>query len=908
MGSWRTLALPKVERAYLVESLADESLDWHESLHVTATNSLGEAFLKQGDKAISVANLIDLISLGGLGPHFGLSGEQFPSFPDVLDSETLSEYRNQRRKWNSIARSVKAKHAIVFEQFLSRYLKGFPENESHRIMRISKNALRKSLQNLENAGLAPDDVQPRSQLAQDAQRFWKALSNSPEYRYLSFLRCDFWQQEPSNNLQNRINEVLSRLVKDADREVTIFFHGFYFYTPLQWALFRTLRKQPNLNLVFVVHDDGVSKSYETWRRFFGVSIGMPSLEYLAGAPEAINANLRLFEDALGGRYVNPNQTSAEALSFENPTHFVRHLRYESEARKAQNLKPLQVFGAREKDLQRFTQRLSGSLVNSSVALYQLPVGMFLVSLHACLQVDEKNELVLRMNFDDFMNMVPYLIQSDSDTSVEVKHVAELREFFSDCESLESWRLRANKLVTNVLRIKSIGSDRFGFNALSLLPWAGFSERQAEYLRQVVSNVCSLVEEIGLLQNVGLDDYSKFLNKHLEKALKSANPELHEEIVSRMEMFNLGDDFEIEVSGLVEIVQKLVGRESDYDDEEDATDRDDLFVKPLQALDALPFVSADSDILLANLSDKAFPSQKSLRIWPFEEEEVVPSSELASSGFAYLRLNVDCASLGDLYLLSAAFEGVPQTKKLFLTWMEESMGEKNSASPAISMLLELDTKSKAIRDAAGGLKVTKPSALGMEGNLFEFPAIAGDIEFEPNFDNFSALQLSAAAFCEKRFALQWAMGDAPSFQPKHLQDMLYGNMVGYLCKAFNLAESKAVEICNDFWPHLPDSIRVSSMIKRRINLSRTSSNYSWIYNLRGSKGEAIKMTDPRGRQNAAYQTLLDGKLSDQANRLTTWVNVVLPGGPFDSVKDRRQLCNLCPVSKVCSSKEDEHEDD
>jgi hypothetical protein len=908
MGSWRTLAFPKVERAYLIERLEKEGLSWRDALHVTATNSLGEAVLKQGDKTVTVDNLIDLISLDGLGPHFGASIDKFPVFPDDLNSETLSEYRNQRNKWFAMARAVKAKHAIVFDQFLSRYMKGFPDSESHRIMRISKIALRKSIQNMENAGLGPEDIRPRSNLAQDTQRFWRTLANSPEYRYLSFLRSDFWQKEPSNNLQNRISGVLARFIKEPEKETTIFFHGFYFYTPVQWALFRTLRKQPNLNLVFVVHDDGESNGFESWRRFFGVSIGMPSIEYLESAPGTINPNSRLFEDALGGRFVNPNQTSVEALCFENPTHFVRHLRYVSEARNAQNLKPLEVFGAREKDLQRFTQRLSGSLINSSVALYQLPVGMFLVSLHACLHVDDKNDLELRMNFDDFMNMVPYLIQSDSQPSVQVKDVAELREFFSDCESMDSWRLRAKSLVTNAQRIKSMGNDRFGFNALSMLPWAGFTERQAEQLRDLVIKVCSLVAEIGQLQSVGLDEYSKFLKKHLEQALKSANPELHEEILSRMEMFNLGDDFEIEVSGLVEIVRKLVGRESAYDDDEDATGREDRLVKPLRALDALPFMAAESDVLLANLSDKAFPAQISLRIWPFEENEVVPSGELATSGFAFMRLNVDCASLGDLYLLSAAFEGVPQSKKLFLSWMEESMGEKNSASPAISMLLELDLKSKAIREAIGGLSATKPSALGMEGILFDLPAIARDQATETNLDTFSALQLSAAAFCEKRFALQWAMGDAPAFQSKHLQDMLYGNMVGYLSKAFRYPESTAISVCNDFWPHLPESIKVSSMHKRVIKQVGISAHFSWIYTLAGWRGRSINLRNSRGRQNAAYQTLIDGKFSDESNRLTTWVDVIMPGGPFGSARERRQLCNMCPVSKVCSSRDDEHEED
>ena len=53
-------------------------------------------------------------------------------------------------------------------------------------------------------------------------------------------------------------------------------HGFYFYSPVQWAFFQALARVPDVDQVFIVHDDGDNPAFSTWRYFFRTEWQMPA--------------------------------------------------------------------------------------------------------------------------------------------------------------------------------------------------------------------------------------------------------------------------------------------------------------------------------------------------------------------------------------------------------------------------------------------------------------------------------------------------------------------------------------------------------------------------------------------------------------------------------------------------------
>ena len=901
MGSWKTIGLPSVRREALVNALTSEGLSWVNGLHVTATQSLCDAFLSANDKAISIGNLIDMISLQNFSHPFGVSPDKFPAFP-IEVKEDLASYRNEKKNWTARASRAKTIHSFVFDQFLIRYLRQNSGNAAMSILGKSRTALRKTIQNLENAGITPNQLSPDTDLSRAVKQIWVDLEKNSEYRFVSLFRRDYWNYESNNTLASRVQASIDKLMNANSFDGTIFLHGFYFFTPIQRAFFRALRDVGNVNLVFVVHDDGKSKSFETWRRYFSSTFDMPLPEFLEIPDGDSHPNVSVFEDALGGRTVRSIPGCSIAITaFDDPTHFVKYLRQDSQIRKDQAIGKLRVYGAKEKDLQRFTQRLSGSLVNSSVALYQLPVGMFLVSLHNCLEIDDSNNIELKLDFDDFMNMSPYLIQTMKESQIDLETISKTAEFFSTCAVPEDWEQRAALLVSSVRQVELMGNDRQGMNALRLLPWLDISPAEALEIENYVKLICNLVREISLFDRVGADEYSKFLKKHLAQALKTASPELHEEVLGRMEMFNLGDDFQYEVGGLVELVQKLLGRESAYDEEE-SDDQED-FVSPLRALDALAFKESANDILLANLSDKSFPGSKNLSIWPFTLDEISSSSSRLSNGLEVLKLNSEAASLSDLYLFRVAIEGVGPTNRITVSWLEEVLGESLNASPAVSMLMTPDYAPESIREAIGGLeKVLVPSG-HMDDVLTQPPSYVPQVIDRDSFSNLSELEKSSALYCEKRFALQWAMVQSHSFRPEHMQKMLYGNMSGYLIRTFDFDKKSADTLRDQVWVHLPDGVKASSEAHKVIKESANGAAPVWIYNLGGNKSSPPKLSHQWGRQHAAYQVLLGQPILESPKLNDVGGTDPIPLGPVGVQKDISILCNMCPVSNICSTRGD-----
>jgi hypothetical protein len=410
--------------------------------------------------------------------------------------------------------------------------------------------------------------------------------------------------------------------------------------------------------------------------------------------------------------------------------------------------------------------------------------------------------------------------------------------------------------------------------------------------------------------VGADEYSKFLKKHLAQALKTASPELHEEVLGRMEMFNLGDGFQFEVGGLVELVQKLVGRESAYDDEE--SDDQNNFVRPLRALDALSFKESRNDVLLANLSDKSFPSSKSLSIWPFTLEEISGSFTKASNGLEVLKLNSDASSLSDLYLFRVAIEGVSASNRITVSWLEEALGESLNASPAISLLMKPEYAPESILDAIGGLEKVLVSSGHLDDVLTVPPTYVDQVIDVDSFARLSDLEKSAALYCEKRFALQWGMVKSHSFRPEHMQKMLFGNMSGYLMHTFDFDKKSADLLRNQMWVHLPDGVKASSEAHKVIKEFSNGAAPAWIYNLGGKKSSPPKLSHQWGRQHAAYQVLLGQPIVESPKLNEVGPNSPIPLGPVGVYKDISLLCNMCPVSNVCSTRgdlvENENEDD
>ncbi|MDO5535826.1 MAG: hypothetical protein Q4F65_14400, partial [Propionibacteriaceae bacterium] len=152
-------------------------------------------------------------------------------------------------------------------------------------------------------------------------------------------------------------EALDAALGRANGRRLIVHHGFYFFTPPQWALFQRLRALPDVDQLFVVHDDGKNPAFETWRRFFDPAWGMPVPKpRTQGA--TVSRYASAFRAALMGERVDPADLAGlKVLECRNPAQLVRAWAIEEERSLSQASPRVRRFAADAETVERYAARL-----------------------------------------------------------------------------------------------------------------------------------------------------------------------------------------------------------------------------------------------------------------------------------------------------------------------------------------------------------------------------------------------------------------------------------------------------------------------------------------------------------------------------------------------------------------------
>ena len=281
MNGVDAVALPNVTRAYLERAVAEAGVDWHKACHITATASLASAFLADETLAISIASLTDLVVMPGMPEPFRVDTTGFPG-PSVrpLRSE---ERKAAIKSWRSEISGHRLAMGMRFDQRLEACLRSTQTAEGmSRAILTGRREVRRTLQTLIASGFAPDQVRPESPIAAEVHRSWVRLE--AELPELTAVREDLWVSEEdyrgertqrARSVKERLQNALTAAFGPADGERLVVHHGFYFYTPPQWAIFRLLANTPGVRQLFITHSDGRSPVFDTWSRFFRSSFDLP---------------------------------------------------------------------------------------------------------------------------------------------------------------------------------------------------------------------------------------------------------------------------------------------------------------------------------------------------------------------------------------------------------------------------------------------------------------------------------------------------------------------------------------------------------------------------------------------------------------------------------------------------------
>lgn len=912
IGGWTALALPSVRRPHIEAALRDLDSDWTAASHVTATTTLARAIRSRGQVGLPLATLLDLVLMPSLQGGMALPLEGFPG-PKALEGDRgESRYLGALADWQGEASGRRLLTGVRFDDSLRGFVREEEPGRVGRALLASRRALATTVHTLVASGVRPGGLLPTDEVGAAAVRAWVRaeqeiawLGDPRENLWLDLDEVEHGSTSAARDLVDRVRAALDVAFGPVDGRRTVVHHGFYFYSPAQWAMFQVLRRVPGVDQVFIVHDDGRNPAFSTWRHYFRSDLWMPVPQRLASTSDPSPA-ATAFRSVLQGEGAAAPE-GLRVVECRSPADLVRL--WADGAGAGKDEEDLARYAAAAEQVERYVQRLGRTRRSSPPPLSQLPVGSFLLAVHRCIVPRNGGRPEVRLDGNALLDVVAsgYLDVAD-ELAVTPALVRRVLPYFSDCVSGDQWVARADLLVRAVHdRVSPLGArdpeasdvERIGAavaNPTRLVPWADLSVREAEKVGVAVVRVVKLVEEIASRERVRLGDHLRLVHGKLQRALAMLPEGDRRVIEAKLRGFGALGDEEIDVDGLVDVVAMLVGRTADLDpgiqpdDDPAATS-----VKQLRGLDALGLVRIDSDLHVANLAEDAFPTSGRVVGWPFSLDDLRRASVDAVEPVTVdlLSTRSATATLSDLYLLWLALDGVEPGRQVTLSWISETDGDHRRLSPIVALLTEPDYWSLAVRERAGGIVVQTARGPADLPATTSWPpptdATVDEDHVESAIDELPARATASAYACARRFAIQWGLGPSAAFGPEHLQSMLYGNVHNGLRRA-ELARNaiEAFAITTALWPQLTDGQRASSLERAPVKPAGPSAAPEWALTL-GGKRHGVSRLD-KAYESARTAVPPDG-------------DIVAPPGarylPLGIEQKDAEVCGRCPVQARCA---------
>lgn len=915
MGVWGAVALPRVSQAEIAAALATMNRTWESVSHLTATTTLTKGIRETGVLALPVATLVDLLVMPGMPGAMALPIDGFPR-PEVF-SQSRREYEEQVGDWQDEASARRLRIGIRFDDELRRFVREEEDNPAGRALVASRREYARTVHALVNAGVDPRGLVARDQLGQVAARAWAraeeeipALRTPRDLLWVNHEDLENDATPVARDVATRVRSALRTAFGDQERW-TLVHHGFYFYTPPQWAMFQLLRRIEEVDQIFVIHDDGSNPAFSSWRHYFRSELDMPTPVVLGGAEEVSGA-ATAFRGMLAGSPVG-DLTNIQVRECRSATELVRLWKQEQDALEAcepenedDPTPDLVRYAASAKEVERLAQRLGRTGTRTKPRLAELPIGSFLMSLHGCIRQETNGRTSADLDGSALLDIVTSGFL-DVPAPPRASVLRRVLPYFEDCRTGDSWVERAGLLARTVRdRVSPLGARVVGAadvdrlvaaasNPARLAPWADLTEDEAAAVERAVRRVVDLVEDVIAQERVALGDHLDRVQAQLRRALNRPEdaPE-RRRLENKLRGFSVLLEEEIDVGGLVDVVAMLLGRAAEdpaNSDQEDPTNGNSR-IQELRGLDVLGLRRSSEDLHLANLAEDVFPTRPAGVGWPFDLEDLMRSGDDAVEPVTADLFSVrnSTSALGDLYLFWLALDGVEPGCSVTLSWQSDVAGDRRRLSPLVTLLTVPDLRSEEVKTIAGGITVGGVESAADRPWEAE---TSSPRDLEPPDGALDAVvelldsrAIAAAEVCPRRFAIQWALGPSAGYGAEFQQTMLHGNLAGALVSTKQENQIGALATSNDLWPQLTEGQRLSS--RERSVVKPGGARPEWLLTLSGTKSGSKAF-------DLAYQAAY-GDLGIDAEDLAPAGSAFLPQGTDDP-----DVCKLCPVQGRCSQR-------
>ena len=922
MGEMKTWSFNSVRLPVLEGALRSVGLEWETCSHIAATSSLSGAINLTGAHALSINSLTDLIVMAGLSNERRLSIDSYPQF-DITEEFSIKDHGKQVALWNHRVQSRRSRLSIEMQQRIRDYLETSSISPPiQRVLRKGRRDLLKSLQSLIAVGVEPEHLVCIEEVSKASRDVWVDLEQ--KFPDICTIRNDLWidaeefqlgTSSRAKHLKKRIQDALNQAFGPCVGKRTIVHHGFYFYTAPQWALFQLIREIDDIDQIFIVHDDGSSPVYETWRRFFTAKWKMTEAEDKGGDVN-LNPSAKAFMSALRGETVDASLLNGllKVFEFSTPATFVRDWIKDVETLAAiDSDTKVKLYAAENDAINRHIGRFAGFTQDADVDLALLPLGAYLYGLHKCIGLSHDGKIIVKLDGETLRDIVGsgYLVRSNG-TPVKSSLVPTLIRalpFFEDCTFGDNWIKRASDLHKLLISEVSIlggrtpdettleRMSRVASNELRLAPWVDIAPEDALDIQYAIEAVVQFAGSVASQERVRLNQHLGTLRNEILRGMEFLSPTTRERIEVIINEMTLVDDMEVSVDDLLEIVGLILAPPVDFRDEDRRSWGEAELVGDLNQMDVLGLVRHNGPLHVANLSDLVFPSSVQAVYWPFALADLQRSPEAVDAvALEITQTRQLTSSLAALYLTSLALDGVEGDHWTKLSYIKAGEREEQNQSPILALITsfsEKQVRSEAVRLRTGGIDLQRIDS-GKIGNKTKTrrtprPPRSSDTLIAEVIKKAGSIPASSAVACPRRFATQWVAGPSPSYQSEHHHSMLYGNLFG--------RNPGLKRLVNDLWRQFTKGQRASSEAKAVV---KSEQMRSWLFTLEG-KSEAKSEAKVKGKRvgsdpiSRAYQSAKAEKLPT-VDAVAPKLNVYLPSAHEDSEND---VCNACPIKPRCA---------
>jgi Asp-tRNA(Asn)/Glu-tRNA(Gln) amidotransferase C subunit len=939
----------------------DLGWDFGSVAHVSVTQELTfELQIVGARRAIPLDAIIDAFEFS-LMRNGGLSPDTFPGPPEGEMSEVAVPFPGWLDKlmawYDEINRSELSLN-IQIREAIEESLRRLPEvsPELHNVF-DSGGAIAKAIREMIVIGLRPENLRPRSYEGEIAKKIWSEVAQRiPDIHVLlDYLFIDHNSPKCATDSQRAKNHLELILRKafgfEPEEPIRIAYHGFYFYSPLQWSMFQ-LMSYMGVEQVFVVHDDKVGSQFEIWRRFFFEGPHMTQALTTTQTVGDVDPRAAFLSNVLAGE--RPNLPDNLTLrSFRSSTDLARHVRRLDTEKTSGVRVQRQVFAAAASDLNRKIarfERISGE--KDDRKLLHLPIGRFLLGLQECIRVTA-DDIRSGLDFSVMSHLVEggFLNAAESSNDRPLPEVLSLCEvYFSGCKTLDDWSTRmvnleayyepqshgfAQIIKRDYFPLRAISRPLSLFlrdsvkNHLRRAPWLDLSMTEWQSLKGTIRTILQAIEQLTGVDQVGARQRIDELVNVVRSSVVAENLYGNDEwsnILGVLDRLPRSPNIHVHISRMSEILPIVLGKQIDYGRTEIWGSRVEAGLvyslsAPLRGLEACGFVRKRK-IHLANLSDAVFPRQPRLFSWPFHRDELeIAAGDEALQWRIRIVDEIDrSGGLGDLYLLWLALNG--SEGEVVLSWISEVAGEKLNPSPLLALLLAVRARPE-VRTFARGVIVSPSPAMPRWGDAqTKTPVVRTEAPDSVALNGlFSEIRsrefdevkmaLASAAICARRTAIHWLLAPFSSYRSRWQLGILYGNLLGLPHKEIwkgrpSNGPADWKRLLDSLWIWMTDAERERTSWRSSINQRNDEHGTAkppWLLTLEGAY-------DRKDRLSAAYLLAMKAERvrRNVGQRLLGETGNALPKPHFDDLEDddlfgdtRNQmwyLCDRCPISDRC----------